>query len=152
MTDTFNYNSGRMGFWKTSSWKICPLAHCETFLIIISSFYSVQLTDIELSQVRFSVLSIIAFYVKKKTNLGLFREFTEFLNDIFFNMYSTGHLDKIENYNEDKLIWNTVEPVVKTTPIKGPPLHNEKYLRNIYVYQLKHLNEWNLNKEKLSGT
>ena len=28
----------------------------------------------------------------------------------------------------------------------------EKYSRNIYVYQLKYLNEWNLNKEKLSDT
>ena len=41
---------------------------------------------------------------KKKNYLGLFGEFTEFLDDIFFNMYSTGHLDEIENYNEDKLI------------------------------------------------
>ena len=28
----------------------------------------------------------------------------------------------------------------------------EKYSWNIYVYQLKYLNEWNLNKEKLSDT
>ena len=27
----------------------------------------------------------------------------------------------------------------------------EKYSQNIYVYQLKYLNKWNLNKEKLSG-
>ena len=27
----------------------------------------------------------------------------------------------------------------------------EKYSRNIYVYQLKYLNECNLNKEKFSG-
>ena len=41
---------------------------------------------------------------KKTTILDLFWEFTEFLNDIFFNMYSTGHMDEIENYNEGKLI------------------------------------------------
>ena len=58
-------------------------------------------------------------------NLTLFGEFTEFLKNIFFNMYSTGHLAEIENYNEDKLICNTVEPVLKTTSIKPPPLHND---------------------------
>ena len=31
-------------------------------------------------------------------------------------------------------------------------MKNEKYSRNIYVYQLKYLKERNLNKEKLSGT
>ena len=31
-------------------------------------------------------------------------------------------------------------------------MKHEKYSWNIYVYQLKYLNEWNLNKEKLSGT
>ena len=31
-------------------------------------------------------------------------------------------------------------------------MKHEKYLQNIYVYQLKCLNKWNLNKEELSGT
>ena len=29
---------------------------------------------------------------------------------------------------------------------------HEKYSQKIYVYQLKYLNKWSLNKEKLSGT
>ena len=31
-------------------------------------------------------------------------------------------------------------------------MEHEKYSQNIYFYQLKYLKEWNLNKEKLSGT
>ena len=31
-------------------------------------------------------------------------------------------------------------------------MKHEKYSRNIYVYQWKYLNKWNLNKKKLSGT
>ena len=31
-------------------------------------------------------------------------------------------------------------------------MKHEKYSQNIYVYQLKCLIDWNLNKEKLSGT
>ena len=31
-------------------------------------------------------------------------------------------------------------------------MKHEKYSQNIYVCQLKYLNEWNINKEKFSGT
>ena len=31
-------------------------------------------------------------------------------------------------------------------------MKDEKYSQKIYVYQLKYLKKWNLNKEKLSGT
>ena len=31
-------------------------------------------------------------------------------------------------------------------------MKHEKYSQNIHVYQLKYLNEWNLHKEKISGT
>ena len=31
-------------------------------------------------------------------------------------------------------------------------MKHEKYSQNIYIYQLKYLNKWNLIKEKLSDT
>ena len=48
---------------------------------------------------------------KKKTNFSLFAKFNEFLNDIFFCIYPTGHLYEKQNCHVDKIItsWNKID-------------------------------------------
>ena len=75
---------------------------------------------------------------------------------VIFGSSYTAKNDHLSNTTNNH--FSTV-PNILSTCIQQPQfilfvksIHETKYSQNIYVYQEKYLNKWDLNKEKLSGT